>query len=247
MNEPQRIVLRQRRDLGQIVEATIGLYTQNLAPLLWIASVVIPLGIAGAAFQYAIDDPVAEAIVTGPIFLLQAVVSLLAAAAIIAALVEIDAGRPADFSSAYDVAYARLWTLIGAILRVFVIVLLFAITIIGIPLAIYRGVRWLFVEQAVILDGTSARAALAYSADGVQGSWWRTLGIVLLIGTITGIAAAIVTIPFAFAPPLLSGSVSAIVNAALLPFNAIALTLLYCDLQARRQELRSEPAAKEGT
>ncbi len=46
MRDEGRIVLKQRRDLGQIIEASIGLYAQNPVPLLLIASVVIPIGFA---------------------------------------------------------------------------------------------------------------------------------------------------------------------------------------------------------
>ncbi len=234
MNE-QRVVLRQQRDLGQIIGDAMGLYTQNFWPLFSIAAAVIPLGIASAALQAAIDDSAAMALVLLALVVLQAAVNLLAGAALIAALGDIDAGRPPEFSRAYDVAFERFWTLVGAILRAAFHILLFAITIIGIPWAIQRAVRWLFVEQAVILDGTSARAALSYSADAVAGRWWRTLGIAIVIGIIGTVPASIIAGVFVFAPILVSGTVNAIVNAALLPFAVTAMTLLYCDLKVRKE------------
>jgi hypothetical protein len=241
MNE-QRIRLRRQRDLGQIFEATVTLYSQNALPLLSIAAVVVPIGIASAAFQTGIDNFAVELGVLSALNLLQAVVSLVVAAALIAALNDIDAGRPAAFDAAYEIAFARFWTVLLAALRAAFHVLLFAITIIGIPWAVQRAIRWLFVVQAVILDGTSARAALSYSADAVIGSWWRTAGINLLIGIITGVPAGIVSALFVLAPPLVSGTVNAVVTAALLPFSITAMTLLYMDLKARK-----ETAAVGGT
>jgi hypothetical protein len=231
----QRVTLRQRRDLGQIIEGAFNLYLQNAGPLFRIAAVVIPLGIASAVVQTGVDGTGTFLVVALGLALLQAAVSLLAWTALIAALAEIDAGRAPEFSRAYDVAFARFWTLVGAGLRAAFHVLLFYITIIGIPWAIQRGVRWLFIHQAVILDGTSARASLSYSADAVSGMWWRTLGIAVVIAIIGAVPSTIITGIFALAPPLISGTLGALVNAALLPFYAIAMTLLYLDLQTRKE------------
>jgi hypothetical protein len=234
MNE-QVIRLRQQRDLGQIFETTINIYAQNAAPLFLIAAVVVPIGIAAATFQEGIDNASVDIAVFVGLGLLQATASLLAAAAVIAALAEIEAGRPPTFGAAYDVAFARFWTIFLALLRVVFHVMLLSITIVGIPWAIQRAIRWLFVEQAVVLDGTSAKAALSYSADAVIGSWWRTFGINLLIGIITAVPGGIVSALFVLAPPLVSGTVNALVNAALLPFSITAMTLLYTDLKTRKE------------
>ena len=235
MNEPS-VALRQRRDLGEIIQAALHLYLQNFWPLFGIAAVVVPLGIASGVLQTAIDDSLGVALIVVGLTLLQAAVNLLVAAALIAALGDLGGGRPADFSHAYDVAFERFWTLLGAVLRVAAIVLLLFITLLGIPWAIQRAIRWLFVEQAVILDGTSARAALSYSADAVIGSWWRTFGIALVIGLIGTVPASIIAGVFALAPVLISATVSTIVNAMLLPFVITTMTLLYRDLQVRKEE-----------
>jgi hypothetical protein len=202
---------------------------------LGIAAVVIPLSIASPVLEDTIDDPTTSALVLLGLTLVQIAVTLLASAAIITALADIDSGRPAEFSHAYDVAFARFWTLLGAALRVVFHVLLLAVTIIGIPWAIQRMVRWLFIEQAVILDQTSARAALAYSADAVLGSWWRTFGIAIVFWLIVGVPGAIVSAIFFLAPVVVSATASAAVNAVLLPFTVTAMTLLYLDLKTRKE------------
>ena len=230
-----RIVLRQQRDLGEIIQAAITIYMQNLWPLFTIAAIVIPVNVASAIFQETLDDPATAALVGTALTLLQFAVGLLAGATLIFALSEIDAGRPAEFSNAYDVAFQRFGRLAGAYLRVVFHVLLFAITIIGIPWAIQRLVRWSFVQQAVILDDTSARAALSYSADAVTGRWWRSFGIILVISLIVGIPTISVYGLFFLAPVVVSSIANATINAAVLPFGITATTLLYLDLKVRRE------------
>lgn len=241
MNEAPRIVLKQERDLSQIVEAAFGLYVQNLQPFLTIAAVVVPLVFAGTVFQATIDNVGVRAAVSVVLWLSQAAVSLLVAAALIAAISDVGAGREAEFSQAYDVAFQRFWTLVGAVLRSIFHVVLFFITIIGIPWGIQRAVRWMFIEQAVILDGTSAKAALAYSADAVEGSWWRTFGISLVLGIITGVPVSIITALFSLAPIVIAAGVNAAVQAAVLPFGVAAATLLYLDLKTRRDAAAAGP------
>ncbi len=234
MNE-QRIALRQRRDLSEIIQAAFNLYRQNFAPLFLIAAVVVPLGIASAALQRTVDESVGVAVAVLGIAILPLAVNLLAGAAIITALTTIDQGGEPTFSDTYDAAFERFGPLVGAVLRALAIVLLLAITIIGLPWAIQRMVRWMFVEQAVILDGATPSAALSRSADAVQGHWWRTLGIAIVIGMLSTIPATLVGAVVIFTPALVAGTVNSFVNALLLPFAITAMTLLYLDLQVRKE------------
>jgi hypothetical protein len=241
----QPIVVKQRRDLSQIIEASVNVYRQNFWPLFQIAAVIIPLGIAGAVLQETIggsnqaftteDISAGEIVALIALGLFGAAVQFVVAAALIAALADLAAGRAPEFSHAYDVGFDKFWTLVAAALRVFFHVFVLLITIVGIPWAIQRSVRWIFTAQAVILDGTSAKAALSYSADAVIGSWWRTLGIVIVIGIIARVPATMIGLLFSLAPPVIAGTVSSVVEAALLPFAVTATTLLYLDLKSRKE------------
>ena len=255
----ERVALRQQRDLGQIIETAFSLYFQNFWRFFSIAAVLIPFGILTGvliALLPAIDDPADEEELVGalviavavllPIALLQAVAQWLASLAIMAAVADLDAERAPefshamrqrgpDFSRAYGVVFTHFWTLVGASLRAGFHIFLFSITIIGIPWAIQRLVRWLFIHQAVIFDGTSARAALSYSADAVAGRWWRTLGIAIILWIIVQVPASVIGALVGFAPILISGTASAVITAVILPFGVIAMTLLYLDLKARRE------------
>ncbi len=95
----QRIALRQRRDLSEIIQAAFNLYQQNFAPLFLIAAAVIPLGVASAALQGAVEDSAGAAIAVGGIAILQVGVNLLAGAAIITGLLTIDRSQEPTFST----------------------------------------------------------------------------------------------------------------------------------------------------
>jgi hypothetical protein len=120
-------------------------------------------------------------------------------------------------------------------LRVLIVVIPLTITVIGIPVAIYFAVRWAFFGQGVLLDDTSAKASLAFSADAVEGTWWRTFGILIVVLLVGSIPSQMVSGIFGLASPLIGGTAASLVAAALLPFMVIAATLLYTDLQSRKQ------------
>src|SRR6185503_6251964 len=94
---------------------------------------------------------------------------------------------------------------------------------------IYLGVRCYFATQA-------AAAAMRRSGEVVQGSWWRTLGCLLMTALLVGVTAEI-------AATILGGTGSgALYVAGRIVFQAIAVavsalfaTLLYYDLRARHE------------
>lgn len=233
-DEPAR--LRQRRDLSAILEASVAIYRLNFAILIRIGAVTVPLGVAGAALQASVDGSVTTTVANYVLLFLQYTVDIIVAAAIIVALTDIDTTGGADFSRAYDVAFERLASLLGAMARVLVIVIVLFVTVIGIPWSVQRMVRWAFVGQAVILNGTNAKNALSTSAAAVEGRWWRTFGIALVIGLIGAVPAGLAATLFGFGSELASGVMAALVSALLLPFTVTAMTLLYLDLQVEKSE-----------
>jgi hypothetical protein len=236
----EREPLRQRRDLGQIIDAAFRLYRQNFAVLFTIAMLVIPLGIASGIFQTIGNETAATAVI-GLLTLCQAGVNLLAAAAIIVALDEIDAGQTPEFGRSYDVAFARFGALLMGVLRMAFHVVLFTITIIGIPWAIQRVIRWLFIEQTIMLEGAGPKESLSQSADVVLGSWWRTAGIWLVISILAAIPVALVRVGLFFAPVAVSSTAAAAFDALVLPFVVIAMTMLYFDLKLRKDGAAALP------
>jgi len=231
----QRVPLRQRRDLSQIISHALALYSRHFAAFFSIAAIVIPLGIASGIFQARIRDDNIERAMIGLLLPVQLAVDALASAAFICALIEIESGRVPEFGAAYDGAFGRIASLIGSLLRVAFHVLLFAITIVGLPWAIQRIIRWLFVEQAVMLEGATAKDSLRISAGAVEGQWWRTLGCWLVIWLIAVLPVAVASGVARLTPILVGSIVSATAAALILPFFITAQTLLYFDLKLRKE------------
>jgi hypothetical protein len=111
------------------------------------------------------------------------------------------------------------------------------VSIIGIPRAIRRAVQWLFIEQAVLLDGATRENAADASAEAVRGDWWRTFAIqaVLLgFGALTSLIVVTPIMLFATQVPLDTvNAISSLLYILIAPFVGLALTLLYFDVRAR--------------
>lgn len=76
----------------------------------------------------------------------------------------------------------RRWRSLGkGMLTEFGMVLLLTITIVGIPFAIYRFIRWSLFAEACMLDDLSATESLRRSSELVKGRWWRTFGFTALV------------------------------------------------------------------
>lgn len=219
------------------------MYRGQLALFLAIAAVAIPVDIATAiAGEWAADPADGERQV---LYLLMTIVQLAFTLVVSAAIVTVAAahlqGRQATFADAYANALDRFSTLWWASLRVVLHVLLFAITIVGIPWAIQRFVRWLFVEQTVVLEGMSAKDSLAGSADVVIGQWWQTLGPAFVVWLLVFVPNIVVTAAVWSMPVAVGGPIGAIVATVTTPFLAIGMTLLFFDLKARKERAAITP------
>ena len=130
------------------------------------------------------------------------------------------------------------------------------------PAAIYLGTIWNFIGQTALLEGCGPTTALSRSAVLVKGSWWRVLGIVLLLLTIASIIGMIFYtpriivympkiivavnqattgfIPYATTEPtswtMIAASICALIGYIVyIPIFTIGHTLLYFDLRVRKQ------------
>ena len=60
-------------------------------------------------------------------------------------------------------------------------VLLLTITVVGIPFAIHRFIRWSLFAQECMLHDLSAPESLRRSSQLVKSRWWRAFGLTVLI------------------------------------------------------------------
>jgi hypothetical protein len=137
-----------------------------------------------------------------------------------------------------QVALDAFPALLGAML-IFVAGVALGFVLLIVP-GIWLAVRWYFVTQAVVVDGRRGAAALERSAELVDGSWWRVVGIGLVFNLMVapiGVAAGAGVREGARAAD--SGAVfllgTALVQTVTLSFLALATTLVYFDLRLRRE------------
>jgi len=242
----------ESRDLGGIIGETFGIYGRNFLRLIAIvAPVSVILGILGTlagvlmlatTMTMAAGGGVAS---TGPLLILIMIVIVLASivgyalmqGAVAHAISEHSLGRKVSIGRAYSRAFKRLAAMIGAELLAGLAIFGMCITVIGIPFAIYFGVRWYFIWQAAVVEGVGPRAALSSSSDLVSGNWGRVFGIMFVVGLISGAISLIVGFI-----PIVGQTIAGILVA---PILLIASTLLYFDLRVRQEGYNVETMARE--
>jgi hypothetical protein len=165
------------------------------------------------------------------------IVNALMQGALIHAVSEQTARQTSNLGQSYSAAWKWIGNLIGASLLVGLAVVLMAITIIGIPFAIYFGVRWSFILQTILIEGSGITESLSRSSNLVEGNWWRVFGIMLLVALI------VLAISFALSFIPVIGSIIGTVVAT--PIMAAAQTLLYYDLRYRKEGYNTETLARE--
>ncbi|TET40617.1 MAG: hypothetical protein E3J65_00590 [Dehalococcoidia bacterium] len=223
------------RNFGDILGDTFRIYGRSFLRLVAIVAIVeVALAIIGGIVAILmLPTLTAEEFAVGPFIL--GMIVILAAYILLYPLMEgavIHATseqhfRPLGIGRAYGFAWKRIGALIGAGVLVFLAVLGMAITIIGIPFAIYFGVRWSFIWQAALLEGTGARGALSRSSALVKDNWWRVLGIVLVLGIIVGVISGILGLI-----PIVGSAIGAILA---MPITIVGATLLYYDLRLKKE------------
>ncbi len=246
--------LRARRAFGQLVRAARQLYGRHWRTLLPIGLTALPIvggirllseaiasgrgvdsttGRAGAHLAIAdlvqsFGEPVASAVV--------------AAVVIVAVRLLVDTGRM-GFSDSFRGMWQRFGRVVAAQLLATFGVLLMAITVIGLPFAIWKYVGWQFVQQQILFEDRPIRAAFRGSSDLVRGRWWHTVrvaGFLWLVGIVAGPVVGFALI-FTNFPLIWVNLIGSLIFALLVPYVAVGRTLLYFDLQARAEE---EPARR---
>jgi hypothetical protein len=105
---------------------------------------------------------------------------------------------------------------------------------------IYLFVRWYFVPQAVVLEGARQAGALRASGRLVEGFWWRTFGLIVVVNLAALLVQIVLGAPFAAAADASDRAVWSLLGQILAgaltqPFAALYSTLLYFDLRERRR------------
>src|SRR4029077_6255428 len=93
------------------------------------------------------------------------------------------------FLAAFRGMAQRFWRVVAAQLFATLGVFALAITVIGLPVAVYKYVAWQFVQQEVLFTDKSIGERFHGSADLVRGRWWHTVrvaGFLWLLSVVVG-------------------------------------------------------------
>ncbi|MGH2583864.1 MAG: hypothetical protein ACRDJE_03015, partial [Dehalococcoidia bacterium] len=241
-------------ELPIVSSSAVDIYRRHVRLFVTIGLVFIPIGMVAAIVQAWLtsaspltpllermldDHPVLYGILMLSLGgLASAVAFIFVNSAVAVALDDIRNGRMPAARRSYRAVRGRAGALARARLRAFGIVAVLSVTLIGIPWAIWQGIRWRFIEQAVMLDGAGSRDAPDASARVVRGHWWRTFRVSIVLGLVALLTGPVIATVFLL---LFSASVGfvnligSLVYALLLPLNAIAFTQLYTDLRTTKQ------------
>ena len=236
-------------NLTDILKGALGVYRRHPGTLFLVAAPTIPLGLATVLVIRSLPDSWLLSMLVLPVVLV--IPQYLPTAALVRAVADGLEGTPPEFRRSYAAAFSRLVPIVLAALRLGIVVQALFIIIVGIPLAVYFMVRWLFFQQAIMLEDMRAGEGLKRSGNIVSGSWWRVAGVVLVItiisaapsiflGFASGIAAFTGT-PGGFGgigllSPLsaVSAAATSVIGALVSPFTVGAQTILFLDLRWRR-------------
>ena len=234
---------------------TLGLalrvYRRRWLTFALIGLMLIPIGIVFNGFQYLVGhyppgstvlavmgkSPGSYVAIALLIGILQHMVSLVVVGpAVISTYGEMEQNERLTAVQAYRRVIAAFPRLVRPVLKSVVIVVVLSLTVIGIPVAIWMLVRWLFIPQAVMLDGEQGDAARAASARSVDGHW-RPTALKAVLFTVIGAAPG----PLVGLGLMIFGSVgvqatnvlSSVIYAVVVPLSILGLTILYRQYQGR--------------
>ncbi|HYC82287.1 MAG TPA: hypothetical protein VEB65_10910 [Solirubrobacterales bacterium] len=242
--------LRKKRAFGQLVRAARQLYGRHFLVLVPIGLTALPivgaitlLGQTLANRNSGDNGGVRLALADFLEFFGRPAASALVAALVIVFLRGlVETGRGGYLDSWRGVGQ-RFWRVVGAQIMATLGVALLALTVIGIPWAIWKYFCWQFVQQQILFEDKPLRAAFRDSSELVRGSWWRTVrvaGFFWLLSTVAGpvLGFALIFLNFELVWINLIGS---LVFALIIPYVTLGHTLLYFDLQERAATDRVRP------
>lgn len=250
------LLLLARRTIG----AALRTYLRHLPIFALLGLLLIPIGIAANGFHYLVvtyppGREVAEVMGLSPasdfaaaltVGSVQHLVSLLVVVpAVLTAYRQIERGQAPTVRDTLGGLWTRLVLVIRALARPFGVIFLAALSVIGLPWAVDRAVRWSFLPHAVLLDGIDPAAAPTRSAAVVRGRWWRTAGtvaVLTIIGAAPGPMIGIALMVLAGAGVQFVNALSSLIYAAVLPFAILGTAILYRRRQGRSVSHGAEQA-----
>ncbi|HUA49212.1 MAG TPA: hypothetical protein VMA77_28510 [Solirubrobacteraceae bacterium] len=248
--------VRQQRQGGQIFLATTRIYAENILTFAAAGAIFVPVYLAAASLQWVIFHLTSIAPLValdgrhGAVTAFLAVLvggigglfaGVIATAAVAVILGELDAGHRVLAGQAYRRVLRRWRSLGKGMATELGMVLVLTVTVVGIPFAIHRFIRWSLFAEACMLDDLPATESLRRSSELVKGRWWRTLGFTAVVDTLAVLSGPLLGVGLLLLTDHTLNFINlaaALVYTFTVPFAAIQLTLYYFDLELRGQRVR---------
>jgi hypothetical protein len=242
-----------RRTAGQVIAVSWRMFWSRIGLFVCIALPVVGASIVATLLQ----TPLESSGVTGVIWtsaqvfegILMASVLLLAQAATVQALADLDAGRKVRVRDVYLAATRRLLPTWGTTLLVVVGLMALTVTILLIPVALVLLVGWSLFIPVVQLDRKSGFGALRRSWRLVRPQFFRVAALLLLAGILVNLTGGIlgtVVILAVQAPFAVVNMLPGVVAALLLPYVSLLVGYMYFNGRAHEQAVQESPVTEDG-
>ena len=154
-------------------------------------------------------------------------------------------GRPVTAGTVFRGVTRKYFGLLGYWLLIGVMAIAFCL----IPLWTWIWVAWVAVTPAMFVEDAGLGSAMRRSWHLVQGRWWRTFGLLLLVFLVSyvvrlglaafiGLGEGLLTIVFSPGVGIaISGAAGQIIDSLVNPILQIGIVLIYLDLRVRREGL----------
>lgn len=241
--------LTRRRDAWGLISTAFEVWWAHLSVFVLLAAIAVfpAIFLLDGVWSGHLADPDAAApleATIGSSIIIGLLVTPLVTAMHVLVVVELGRGEHPSIGRAVAEGLKILpWVAVAVLLYGLAVVLGLALLIVP---GIFVAVACYFAAQATVVDGARGLGALRHSWALVKGCWWRTLGIVILLG----ITAAILALPLGYATQIV-GALSdngplyvlgnAIAQTVSLSFTGLAGTLLFFDLKARQESPNLAP------
>lgn len=256
--------------MPQLLEEVVRVYRSNFAPVVTIFALAqVPLILLQEMGSRLMPDPLAAGaslgltpIFLGLVFLGAWVLGMgLMVGALSIALATQYAQTRIEVRTAYEAAWRRLGSMVGAILLVMLIagglatpffgLMLTALgegqapgvsmgfLVLGLPLlglGVYLFISWSMAGYAAVLEGKAPRPSLGRSRELVRGQWWRVFGIFLaFLSVVGGIGVVTNAVLSIILQGFLAELAQLLVSLVLEPIIYVGWFVLYTDLRARKE------------
>ncbi len=212
---------------AEILDRAFRVFRDHFSVLVGISAVLwLPYG---AILAVGNTSRVVSGIAELAFFLLLPVMSV----ALTAAVANVYLDRPITVGDAYRSIRVILTPIVGTYLLLYLLVTLGFIALI-IP-GIYLLNCWSLAAPVMIVEHRFGMTALRRSRQLVTGVWWRTFGIFIVAGLITGVPAGVLQLFWSFIPvfgPILTAGTSAIATS----YSLVVLVIYYFDRRCRTED-----------